>query len=190
VPIAAEFGTGQVFWSILWFFLFIMWFSLVISIFRDIIRADDMSGGLKAAWTALIIFLPFLGVFLYVVVNGDAMGARAMTEMRAREDATRAYIRDAAGTSHADELTKLADLHAKGSLDADEYAKAKATSDRELTTSMSTSRANSIHGRSAFGNASIALDEPAAVVDLFADNCGSAVDGGTGEQSEWARARS
>lgn len=123
--VAAEFGTGQVLWSIFWLFLFVMWFSLVISIFGDIIRADDMSGLSKAMWSALIIFLPYLGVFLYLIVNGDMMGARSARQMEQQEDQVREYIRDAAGSSPADELAKLADLHAKGTLDATEYAKAK-----------------------------------------------------------------
>lgn len=125
VLLAAEFGTGQVLWSIFWLFLFVMWFSLVISIFGDIIRADDMSGVAKAIWAAIIIFLPYLGIFLYLIVNGASMGTRAMKEMEAQDDAARAYIRDAAGTSPADELAKLADLHSKGTLDDAEYSKAK-----------------------------------------------------------------
>ena len=125
MQLAADFGTGQVLWSILWLFVFVIWFMLVISIFRDIIRADDMSGVSKAVWTAVIIFLPYLGVFLYLVVNGANMGARATREMQDQQDAAREYIRDTAGTSQADELAKLADLHGKGTLDDAEYAKAK-----------------------------------------------------------------
>ena len=69
--------------------------------------------------------LPYLGVFLYLVVNGANMGARATREMQDQQDAAREYIRDTAGTSQADELAKLADLHGKGTLDDAEYAKAK-----------------------------------------------------------------
>ena len=125
MQLAAEFGTGQVLWSILWLFVFMMWFMLVISIFRDIMRAHDMSGITKAIWTAVIIFLPYLGVFFYLIVNGANMGARATKEMQDQQDSTREYIRDAAGTSQADELAKLAELHGKGTLDDAEYAKAK-----------------------------------------------------------------
>ena len=58
----AEFGTGQVFWSMLWFFLFFIWIWLLISLFGDIFRSKDLSGGAKALWTIFIIILPFLGV--------------------------------------------------------------------------------------------------------------------------------
>ena len=125
--IAAEFGTGQVLWSILWFFLFFMWIWLVITIFADIIRSR-MSGWGKALWTIGIIALPFLGVFLYLIVNGADMNRRAAEDAQASDAAAQAYIRQAAGTrpSTADELSKLADLHSAGKLSDAEYQQAKA----------------------------------------------------------------
>lgn len=123
---AAEFGSGQVLWSIFWFFLFFMWIMLVISIFSDIIRSPDLSGAAKALWAFALIFLPYLGVFLYIIIRGGSMGERQVAGMQAQEDATQAYIRNVAGGSAADEVAKLADLHAKGSLSDEEYAQAKA----------------------------------------------------------------
>ena len=127
MTIAAEFGTGQVFWSILWFFLFFLWISLVITVFGDIIRSD-MSGWSKALWTIGIIAVPFFGVFLYLIVNGESMNRRAESDSQAVADAQAAYIRDVAGTgaSPAAQLGQLADLHAAGKLSDDEYAAAKA----------------------------------------------------------------
>lgn len=123
--LAAEFGTGQVLWSLLWFFLFVMWISLVFSIFADIMRSE-MSGWSKALWTFGIVFLPFLGVFLYLIVNGDTMGRRSMQAAQAQQDAVDGYIREVATTGAADELSKIADLHTIGKLTDDEYAAAKA----------------------------------------------------------------
>ena len=124
---AAEFGSGQVLWSIFWFFLFFMWIWLVISVFTDIIRSDDMTGMEKALWALGIIVLPYLGVFIYLIVRGGSMGSRLMQNMQAQEHAAQAYIRDiASGSSTADELAKLADLHAKGTLNDEEFAQAKA----------------------------------------------------------------
>jgi len=124
---AAEFGTGQVLWSILWFFLFFLWIWLLIAIFSDIMRSN-LSGWGKALWTIGIIVLPFLGILLYLIVNGGDMNERAAEQARAADDATQAYIRQAAGTSAstADELSKLADLHSAGSLSDTEYEQAKA----------------------------------------------------------------
>ena len=125
--VAAEFGTGQVLWSILWFFLFFMWIWLVFSIIGDIFTSPDLSGAAKAMWTIGIIFLPYLGVFLYLIVRGDDMARNRADAAAAQQDAVQAYIRDAAGgSSTADELARLAELHASGSLDDAEYAAAKA----------------------------------------------------------------
>ena len=128
VLLAAEFGTGQVFWSILWFFLFFVWIMLIFSIFGDIIRSDDMGGVAKAIWSIFIIFLPFLGIFAYLIVRGGSMGERQLKAAKAQEAAMQDYIRTTAGSggSAADELAKLADLHSQGKLDDAEYAAAKA----------------------------------------------------------------
>ena len=95
--LAAEFGTGQVLWSILWFFLFVMWISLVFSIFGDIMRSE-MSGWSKALWSFAIIFLPFIGIFMYLIVNGDSMGARSVKAAQEQQNAVDGYIRDVASS--------------------------------------------------------------------------------------------
>ncbi len=125
--LAAEFGTGQVFWSILWFFLFFMWIMLVFNIFGDIMRSDDLSGLAKAVWSIFIIFLPFLGIFIYLIVRGDKMSRRQVQAAQDQEAAVQDYIRSTAGTGNsADQLATLADLHTSGKLSDEEYAAAKA----------------------------------------------------------------
>ena len=126
VVLANEFGVGQVLWSMFWFFLFFMWIWLVITVFADIIRSKDLSGVAKAIWTVFIIFLPYLGVFVYLIARGQKMGENAMERAQEQDAAMRAYIQDAAGGGTADELAKLADLHANGTLSDEEYAQAKA----------------------------------------------------------------
>jgi len=71
--LAAEFGTGQVLWSIIWFSVFVLWFGLVITLFGHIMHSEKLSGWGKAMWALGIIALPFLGIFLYLIVNGDDM---------------------------------------------------------------------------------------------------------------------
>ncbi len=126
--LASDFGVGQVVWSLLYIFLVFVWIMLIFTIFGDIIRNDDMSGWVKAIWSVAIIFLPFLGIFLYLIVNGGGMGRRQVAAAQAQEEAMQDYIRTTAGggTSEADQLAKLADLHASGKLDDAEYAAAKA----------------------------------------------------------------
>lgn len=123
---AVEWGTGQVLWSIVWFFLFVLWIGLVISVFADIMRARRMSGFTKALWTIAIILLPFLGVFMYLIVNGSHMNERAERAANENDEAIQSYIRQAASTSSADQLTTLAELHNVGKLTDSEFAAAKA----------------------------------------------------------------
>jgi hypothetical protein len=123
----ATFGTGEVLWSILWFFLFMMWIFLAISVIADVFASRDLSGGAKAMWAVFVIFLPYLGIFIYLIARGDKMADHSFRAAQAQEEAARAYIQDAAGSaSVADELSKLADLKAAGTLDDAEYASAKA----------------------------------------------------------------
>jgi hypothetical protein len=87
-----------------------------------------MGGAAKAIWSIFIIFLPFLGIFIYLIARGGGMAERQMKAMKAQDAAMQDYIRTTAGTgtSAADELAKLADLHSQGKLDDAEYAAAKA----------------------------------------------------------------
>lgn len=87
-----------------------------------------MGGVPKAIWAALIVFLPYLGVFAYLVVRGDRMGERQLASAKAQEQAVASYIRQTAGggSSAAEQLATLAELHGSGKLDDSEYALAKA----------------------------------------------------------------
>jgi type VI protein secretion system component VasK len=125
--LAADFGTGEVLWSFLWFFIFIIWIYLLIFIFSDIFRSDDLSGWGKAIWTILIIFLPYIGIFAYLIIRGGKMAERQAKQMQAQQSAVDSYIRTtAAGATDAEQLAKLAELHSAGKLDDAEYATAKA----------------------------------------------------------------
>jgi hypothetical protein len=121
----------NVFWTILVFFLWILWFILLFRILSDIFRSHDLSGWGKAGWVILVIILPFIGVLVYVIVRGTSMQERDMEQMQRSERAFRSYVRDAAApeaggeASHADQLTKLADLHGRGALSDEEFQKAK-----------------------------------------------------------------
>jgi hypothetical protein len=127
VTFAATFGTGEVLWSFLWFFMFFIFIMLIFQIFGDIIRSDDLSGWGKALWSIFIIFLPFLGIFVYVIARGGKMSERNIKAAQANEAAMQSYIRETAGgTDSASQLAQLADLHSAGKLDDAEYAAAKA----------------------------------------------------------------
>jgi hypothetical protein len=123
----AEFGSGQVFLSMLWFFLFFIWIWLLIAIFGDIFRSKDLSGWGKALWSIFIIFLPYLGVFVYLIARGHKMGEHAAQAAADQEAQLRQYVQNVATTSSgADELAKLADLRDKGVISEEEFQQAKA----------------------------------------------------------------
>jgi Short C-terminal domain/Phospholipase_D-nuclease N-terminal len=128
--VIAEFGTGQVFWSMLWFFLFVIWIWLLIAIFSDIFRSPDLSGWGKAIWSIFVIFLPYLGVFAYLIARGGKMHEHAVAQAQAADQEMRSYIRDVAADggsgSPADELARLADLHDKGVINDAEFEQLKA----------------------------------------------------------------
>ncbi len=115
----------DLFWSMLWIFLFIIWIWLLISVFIDIFRSD-ISGWGKALWVIFVIVLPFLGVLIYLIVHGDDMQERSMDRAKGQQAAQAAYIQDVAGSgSTADELEKLKGLHDRGVLNDDEFAAQK-----------------------------------------------------------------
>ena len=126
--LANEFGTGQVFWSMLWFFMFFIWIWLLIIVFSDIFRSHDIGGFAKFLWVLFVILVPYLGVFVYVIARGHKMHEHALEAAQAQDQAARAYIQQAAGTapSTADELTRLADLKAQGVIDDAEFQRLKA----------------------------------------------------------------
>lgn len=115
----------DLFWSMLWIFLFVIWIWLLISVFIDIFRAD-ISGWGKALWVIFVIVLPFLGVLVYLVVHGDDMQKRTVDRAMGQQAAQAAYIQNVAGSgSAADELEKLKGLHDRGVLTDDEFAAQK-----------------------------------------------------------------
>jgi hypothetical protein len=127
--IAATFGTGEVFWSMMWFFLWFIWIWLLIMVFADIFRSHDLSGWAKALWVLFVVVVPYLGVLVYFIARGHKMGEHAAQAAAAQDAAARQYIQSAVaqtGTSTADELTKLAALRSQGVITEDDYNQAKA----------------------------------------------------------------
>jgi hypothetical protein len=126
---AADWGVGQVLWSILWFTLFFIWIWLLIMVFVDIFRSHDMGGFAKVLWLLFVIFLPYLGVFVYLIARGHKMQERAMNDAQRQAEAQRQYIQSVAGastTSPAEESARLTDLRDKGAITEDEFQSLKA----------------------------------------------------------------
>jgi hypothetical protein len=114
------------FWTMMWFFLWILWFFLLFRVILDIFRSRDLGGWGKAGWLVFVIILPFLGVFVYLIARGHKMAERDVTRAQAQDQAFRAYVQEAAhGTSTADELTKLADLRDRGVITEADFQQGK-----------------------------------------------------------------
>jgi hypothetical protein len=116
------------FFTIMWFFLWILWIFLVVRIVIDIFASHDLSGWGKAGWTIFVVLLPFLGVFCYLIARGHSMQDRQRREAQEQDQAFRSYVRDAAGSGNgnADELQKLADLRDRGVISESEFQQGKA----------------------------------------------------------------
>jgi Short C-terminal domain/Phospholipase_D-nuclease N-terminal len=126
---AAAMPLLDLFWAMLWFFLWVAWIWLLVIILMDVFRSDDMGGLGKALWTLFIIFLPFLGVLIYLIARGKGMSERSMKEAVAREQQTQEYIKAVSASSavsSADELEKLARLRSNGTISEEEFQAAKA----------------------------------------------------------------
>jgi hypothetical protein len=117
----------DLFWSMLWFFMFFVWIWLLITIFADIFRSE-ISGFGKAGWILFVIVLPFLGVLIYLIANGDKMQERSMKQASDMANAQREYIQSVAGdsSSAADEIAKLASLKDSGAITDAEFQAQKA----------------------------------------------------------------
>ena len=117
----------DIFWTMLWFFMFVIWIWLLIAIFADIFRSD-ISGWGKAAWTIFVILVPLLGVLVYLIANGDKMRERSESQASEAQAAQDNYIKSVAdtGDNTADQLATLANLHDSGALTDEEFASQKA----------------------------------------------------------------
>jgi hypothetical protein len=125
--LAYDYPLLGVFWTMLFWFLWIAWIILLFYVFIDIFRSHDLGGWAKALWAIFVIFLPFLGVFVYLIARGHSMAERSVQEAKRNDAARRAYIREAAGSgSTADELDKLARLRQDGTISEQEFEQQKA----------------------------------------------------------------
>jgi hypothetical protein len=118
----------SIFWTMLEFFLFFLWIWLLIVIFSDIFRSHDLGGFAKAMWVLFVIIIPYVGVLVYLIARGGSMHERAEQQAARQQKAFDAYVKQAAGSGDgsAEELSKLADLKAKGVLTDAEFEAQKA----------------------------------------------------------------
>ena len=124
----ANWQVGQMLWSFIWFTMIFLWIWLVIRVFMDIFRDHTMGGVAKTLWIIFVVFLPFLGVFVYLIARGNGMAERDIKQAQDADAAMKQYIRSTVDTSGgaSAEIERLAALKAQGVLTEDEFQAAKA----------------------------------------------------------------
>jgi Short C-terminal domain/Phospholipase_D-nuclease N-terminal len=129
MPLASSYSYPLLgaFWTIFEIFLWILWFWILIYVFVDIFRSHDLSGVAKALWFIFVLFIPLIGVLVYLIARGGKMHEHAAQEAKQQDQAFRAYVQDAAGSGNtADQLAKLADLRDRGVITPEEFEREKA----------------------------------------------------------------
>ena len=120
--LAEEFTFGDFLLGVLYIFGFIILFWLIITVFSDLFRRHDISGWLKAVWAIFVIFLPYLGVFVYLISQGHGMAERSQKAAVVAREEMRQYI----GVGVADEIDKLDRLKSDGKISDEEYQRLRA----------------------------------------------------------------
>jgi hypothetical protein len=126
---ASSYPLLNVFWTIFEFFLWVIWIWILIMVFIDIFRSHDLSGWAKALWFLFVLFIPLIGVLVYLIARGGSMHERAVAQARHQDTEFRQYVQQAAASSPAstaDQLSKLADLRDRGVISAEEFDREKA----------------------------------------------------------------
>ena len=125
--LAADYPVLGVFWSMLIFFVWIAWFMLLFHIIGDVFRRRDATGAKKTLWCIFLLFVPFLGTFVYLIVNGDDMARRRIEEAEAARSQMDEYVRTTAGSGGAAaEIEKAKGLLDSGAITQTEFDAIKA----------------------------------------------------------------
>ena len=120
--LASSYPFLDVMWTMLVFFIWILWFWLLIGVFADIFRRHDLSGWGKTGWLIFVIILPFLGVFIYLITQNAGMTERGLQRANAQQSQMDAYVRQtAAGGSAAGEIEQGKKLLDSGAITQAEF---------------------------------------------------------------------
>lgn len=120
---ASSYPLLNVFWTMLEFFAFFVWIWLLVTIFGDLFRRTDISGWKMAAWTIFVLFVPLIGVFSYLITQGQGAAHRHVDRERRAQKEFDAYVRSTAGAGDgaAVQIQQAKDLLDTGSISHEEY---------------------------------------------------------------------
>jgi hypothetical protein len=124
---AADYPFLDVLWTLLIFFAWVIWFWLLITVFADLFRRHDIGGGKKVVWTIAVIILPFIGVFAYLLANGDGLAQRNAERAQAQKTQFDDYVQTVAASSGpAAEIERAQKLLDSGAISQTEFDTIKA----------------------------------------------------------------
>jgi type VI protein secretion system component VasK len=125
--LAANYPFLDVLWTMFVFFIWVSWFILLFHVIGDVFRRRDVSGGKKTLWLIFLLFVPFIGVFAYLIANSDDMAQRNAERTAAAQGEMDDYIRSAAGSSGAaGEIERAKKLLDSGAISQAEFDAIKA----------------------------------------------------------------
>ncbi len=123
----AEYTFGQGLLTVLSIFFFVIWIWILITILSDLFRDHELSGWWKAVWVLFLVFIPFLTALIYLIARGSGMRERTIQAQADAKKEFDSYVRQTAGgASTADEIAKLAELKAAGTITDAEFEAQKA----------------------------------------------------------------
>jgi hypothetical protein len=126
---AADYPFLDIFWTMLIFFFWVIWIWILITVLMDMFRRHDISGWGKALWTLFVVFLPYLGVFIYLITQGKGMAERRASEIQGAQAAFDARVREVAGSGSsagpADQIARAKELLDAGAIDQAEFDQLK-----------------------------------------------------------------
>jgi Short C-terminal domain/Phospholipase_D-nuclease N-terminal len=124
--VLAAYSFGDVMWTMFVFFAWIIFFWLLFTVFGDLFSRHDISGWAKTGWVILVLVLPYLGIFIYLIANGKSMGERAMQRAQSQQSQMDDYVRSVASDSSADQIAKGKQLLDSGAITQAEFDQLKA----------------------------------------------------------------
>jgi hypothetical protein len=121
----ADFPFLEFLWAMIVFFAWVAWIWVVVTVFIDLFRRDDIGGWGKAGWVVFVIVLPFLGVLVYLIAQHDGMRERGLKQAQDQQAAFDKYVKETAGGSAA-EIAKAKELLDSGAITQEEFEAIKA----------------------------------------------------------------
>jgi hypothetical protein len=123
----ADINLGDIIWSMFLFFFFVIFLWMIFAIITDIFRSKDLGGVTKAIWCIALIVVPWLTIFIYLIVRGNSMGERALAVHADQQAAFDQYVQDAAGAAGpSGEIANAKALLDAGTISQEEFDSLKA----------------------------------------------------------------